>query len=29
VDELHVRQIGGGHEEFFRVYEREVLPRFH
>jgi G6PDH family F420-dependent oxidoreductase len=27
VDELYVQQIGGGHEEFFRVYAREVLPR--
>ncbi len=29
VDEVYVQQVGGGHEEFFRVYEREVLPRFH
>jgi G6PDH family F420-dependent oxidoreductase len=27
VDELYVQQIGGG-QEFFDVYEREVLPRF-
>ncbi len=29
VDELCIGQIGGGHEDFFRAYEREVLPRFH
>jgi G6PDH family F420-dependent oxidoreductase len=29
VDELYVQQIGGGHDEFFRAYAREVLPRFH
>lgn len=29
VDELCIQQIGGAHEEFFRAYEREVLPRFH
>ena len=29
VDELYVQQIGGGHEEFFRVYADEVLPSFH
>jgi G6PDH family F420-dependent oxidoreductase len=28
VDELYVQQIGGGHEEFFAAYAREVLPRF-
>jgi G6PDH family F420-dependent oxidoreductase len=28
VDGLFVQQIGGGHEEFFAAYEREVLPRF-
>jgi G6PDH family F420-dependent oxidoreductase len=28
VDELFVQQIGGGHDEFFDVYRREVLPRF-
>jgi G6PDH family F420-dependent oxidoreductase len=28
VDELYVQQVGGGHEEFFDVYRREVLPRF-
>jgi G6PDH family F420-dependent oxidoreductase len=28
VDELYVQQIGGGHDEFFAAYEREVLPRF-
>jgi G6PDH family F420-dependent oxidoreductase len=28
VDHLYVLQIGGGHEEFFRAYQREVLPRF-
>jgi G6PDH family F420-dependent oxidoreductase len=27
-DELYVQQIGGGDEEFFDVYAREVLPRF-
>jgi hypothetical protein len=26
--ELYIGQIGGGHEDFFRAYEREVLPRF-
>ena len=29
VDELYVQQIGGGHDEFFAAYAREVLPRFH
>ena len=29
VDELDIGQISGGHEDFFRAYEREVLPRFH
>jgi hypothetical protein len=28
VDELYIGQIGGDHEDFFRAYEREVLPRF-
>lgn len=28
VDELYVQQIGGGHQEFFRAYEKEILPRF-
>ena len=28
LDELPIQQTGGGHDEF-RVYEREVLPRFH
>ena len=28
VDELFVQQIGGGHEEFFATYAREVLSRF-
>jgi G6PDH family F420-dependent oxidoreductase len=28
VDELYVQQIGGGHDEFFAAYAREVLPRF-
>jgi G6PDH family F420-dependent oxidoreductase len=28
VDELFVQQIGGGHEEFFAAYAREVLPHF-
>jgi G6PDH family F420-dependent oxidoreductase len=28
VDELYVQQIGGGHEQFFDVYAREVLRRF-
>ena len=28
VDELYVQQIGGGDDEFFEVYAREVLPRF-
>jgi G6PDH family F420-dependent oxidoreductase len=28
VDELYIQQIGGGHEQFFEVYAREVLPRF-
>ena len=26
LDELYIQQIGGGHEEFLRAYEREVLP---
>jgi G6PDH family F420-dependent oxidoreductase len=28
VDELYVHQIGGGHEQFFEAYAREILPRF-
>jgi G6PDH family F420-dependent oxidoreductase len=28
VDELYVQQIGGGYDEFFRAYARDVLPRF-
>ena len=28
VDELYVHQIGGGHDEFFEAYAREILPRF-
>ena len=28
VDELFVQQIGGGHDEFFATWAREVLPRF-
>jgi G6PDH family F420-dependent oxidoreductase len=28
VDELYIQQIGGGHDEFFAAYAREVLPRF-
>lgn len=28
VDELYVQQIGGGHDEFFEAYAREVIPRF-
>jgi G6PDH family F420-dependent oxidoreductase len=28
VDELYVQQIGGGHEAFFEVFSRDVLPRF-
>jgi G6PDH family F420-dependent oxidoreductase len=27
-DELYVQQVGGGHERFFELYAREVLPRF-
>jgi G6PDH family F420-dependent oxidoreductase len=27
-DELYVQQIGGGHDEFFRVYAEKVLPLF-
>jgi G6PDH family F420-dependent oxidoreductase len=27
-DELYVQQIGPNNDEFFRVYEREILPRF-
>jgi G6PDH family F420-dependent oxidoreductase len=28
VDELYIHQIGGGHDEFFEAYAREILPRF-
>ena len=28
-DELYVQQVGTHHEEFFDVFAREVLPRFH
>lgn len=28
VDELYIHQIGGDHAEFFRVYAKEILPRF-
>ena len=28
VDELFVQQVGGGHDEFFRVFSEQVLPRF-
>ena len=28
VDELYVHQIGGGHDQFFEAYAREILPRF-
>jgi G6PDH family F420-dependent oxidoreductase len=28
VDELYVHQIGKGHDRFFEVYAREILPRF-
>ena len=28
-DELYVQQVGTRHEEFFDVFAREVLPRFH
>jgi G6PDH family F420-dependent oxidoreductase len=27
VDELYVHQIGGGHDQFFEAYAREILPR--
>jgi G6PDH family F420-dependent oxidoreductase len=27
-DELYVHQIGGGHDQFFEAYTREILPRF-
>jgi hypothetical protein len=27
-DEVYVHQIGGNHEGFFELYEREVLPEF-
>ncbi len=26
-DELYIQQVGGGHEAFFEVYSREILPR--
>jgi G6PDH family F420-dependent oxidoreductase len=28
-DELYIGQIGDGHERFFDLYRREILPRFH
>ena len=28
VDELYLQQVGGGHEEFFAAYARDVLPKF-
>jgi G6PDH family F420-dependent oxidoreductase len=28
VDELYVQQIGGNHDEFFRAYSKEILPKF-
>ena len=28
VDELYVQQVGGGHDEFFAAYARDVLPQF-
>jgi hypothetical protein len=28
VHQLYVHQIGDGHERFFDVYAREILPRF-
>jgi G6PDH family F420-dependent oxidoreductase len=28
VDELYVHQVGGGHEQFFEAYAREILPRY-
>ncbi|HEV7584172.1 MAG TPA: LLM class F420-dependent oxidoreductase [Solirubrobacteraceae bacterium] len=28
-DELYVQQIGTGHDRFFELYAREILPRFH
>jgi hypothetical protein len=27
-DELYVQQVGSGHERFFELYARDVLPRF-
>ncbi|HWX97437.1 MAG TPA: LLM class F420-dependent oxidoreductase [Solirubrobacteraceae bacterium] len=27
-DEVYVQQVGGGHERFFELYAREILPRF-
>jgi hypothetical protein len=28
VDEVFIQQIGSEHDEFFKVYASEVLPRF-
>ena len=28
VDELFIQQIGSEHDDFFRVFRDEVLPRF-
>jgi G6PDH family F420-dependent oxidoreductase len=28
-DEVYVQQVGRGHEQFFELYSREILPRFH
>jgi G6PDH family F420-dependent oxidoreductase len=28
-DEVYVQQVGGGHDRFFELYARGVLPRFH
>jgi G6PDH family F420-dependent oxidoreductase len=27
-DEVYVQQVGGGHDRFFELYSREILPRF-
>ena len=27
-DEVYLQQIGDGHERFFEIYAREILPRF-
>jgi G6PDH family F420-dependent oxidoreductase len=27
-DELYIQQVGGGHDRFFEIYGREILPRF-